>query len=223
MTKKKLEELLAKGAITQEEYDELIKTAKDDEPDDKPGNDPEPKGLTAEEIEKMIQSSVDRATNKLGNENKKLREQLEKLQKEKLSDEERAELERKERETDLADRERALREKENRLYAIKAIKKAGLDEGSDAALFDSLVDFMTAEDETAIDTRVDAFNKLFRAMVKQEVDKTFKQNGGTPGKGSEGGNANNPYSKEHFNLTEQMKLEIENPELAKKLKALATK
>ena len=221
MTKKKLEELLAKGAITQEEYDELIKTAKDDEPDDepddKPGNDPEPKALTAKEIEKMVQSAVDRATNKLGNENKKLREKL----KEKQTDEERAEEERKERENDLADRERALREKENRLYAIKAIKKAGLD--ADATLFETLVDFMTADDEDAIDDRVDAFNKLFRAMVKQEVDKTFKQNGGTPGKGSEGGNANNPYSKEYFNLTEQMKLEIENPELAKKLKALATK
>ena len=43
MKLKKLKELLASGAITQEEYDELAKTAQpDDDPADPP-NDPDPK------------------------------------------------------------------------------------------------------------------------------------------------------------------------------------
>ena len=40
------------------------------------------------DFEKLIQKAVDRATNKLGNENKKLREQLDAIKKEKLSEEE---------------------------------------------------------------------------------------------------------------------------------------
>lgn len=216
MTKAKLDELLASGAISQEEYDELIKSVKEDDP---PADPPKDEPLDKDAIEKLIQSAVDRATNKLGNENKGLREQLEKLKKEKLTDEERAELERKQREDAIAERERALAEKENRLYAIKAVKKAGLDDGSDAAL--ELIDFVIGKDEKDTDARVEAFSKLFKAMVKQEVERTFKSKGGTPGKGSDGGTEKNPYSKDTFNLTEQMKLEAENPELAKKLQALA--
>lgn len=217
MTKAKLDELLASGAISQEEYDELIKSVKEDDP---PKDDPKDDGkLDKAALEKMIQSAVDRATNKLGNENKGLKEELEKLKKEKLTDEERAELERKQKEDAIAERERALAEKENRLYAIKAVKKAGLDDGSDAAL--ELIDFVTGNSEQETDSRVEAFSKLFKAMVKQEVERTFKSKGGTPGKGSDGGTEKNPYSKDTFNLTEQMKLEAENPELAKKLQALA--
>ena len=135
---------------------------------------------TRTDIEKMIQSAVDRATNKLGNENKKLRTQLESLRKEKLSDEEVKNLELEEKAADIADREAKLKEKENRLFTIKAIKDAGLDDGSSNAL--ELVDFVMGENEEATLTRVKAFESLVKRFVAAEVDRTFKENGRNPEK-----------------------------------------
>ena len=43
------------------------------------------------------------------------------------------------------------------------------------------------------------------------------------GKGGAGGGKDNPWSKENWNLTKQMELEINDPELAKSLKASAGK
>ena len=90
-------------------------------------------------IEELIQKAVDRATNKLGNDNKKLRESLTKLQKEKLSADELKAIELQEKEADIADREAKLQEKINREFALKAIKDAGLDDGGSNSL--KLIDF----------------------------------------------------------------------------------
>lgn len=138
---------------------------------------------TAAEVEQMINRAVDRATNKLGNDNKKLRGDLEAEKRKNLSDKEVKELELQEKENALADRERALTEKENRLIAIKAIKEAGLDDGSDASL--AIVDFVMAEDEEGIRERVKAFNALVERIVKTKVDGVFKATGRTPGVGSD--------------------------------------
>lgn len=134
------------------------------------------------DFESLIQRAVDRATQKLGTENKKLRGQIDELKKANLSNEELKQLEIKEKEKEIAERERALQEKENRLVAIKAIKEIGLDDGSDASL--ALVDFVMADDEETIKARVKAFNELVRRFVKSEVDKTFRSNGRDVGKGS---------------------------------------
>ena len=147
------------------------------------GNSEGNKGNTQlEGLEALIQKAVDRATNKLGNENKALKKQLEDFQKAKLSDDELKQLEIKQKEEEIAERERKLTEQENRLYAIKAIKEVGLDDGSDMSL--ALVDFVMAEDETAIKERVKSFNALVERFVKAQVDKTFKSVGRTPGKGT---------------------------------------
>ena len=136
----------------------------------------------ASELESIIQRAVDRATNKLGNENKKLRGEIEELRKSKLSDEELKQLEMQEKEKEIAERERQLLDKENRLLAIKAIKEIGLDDGSDASL--ALVDFVMGEDEAAIKERVKVFDALVKRIVKAQVDNVFKTNGRTPGTGS---------------------------------------
>lgn len=216
-----LKALLDAGNITKEQFLAMAKAidpnyTEDPEPTDPEPADPEPGNEP--DIEKLVQKAVDRATNKLGNENKKLRQQLEALKKSKLTDAEAAELERQEREEALAERERALQEKENRLYAIKAIKKAGLDDGSDNAL--ELIDFVLGADETAIDEKVKAFGALVKKFVKAEVDKTFKQHGRNPEQGS-GAGEKNPWAKETYNITQQMLIENTNPELAKQLKAAA--
>lgn len=221
MDLEQLKKLLAEGKITQEVFDELSKKLKDDD-DNKKDDDDKKKDddkKDDDDLERKIQSIVDRATNKLGNENKNLREQLEKLKKEKMSDDERKQYELTEKEKEIQERENELKAKENRLYAIKAIKKAGLDDGSDTSL--ELVDFVLGEDEQTIDARVKAFNSLVKKVVKAEIEKVFKENGGEPPKGGKNENIENPYKKETFNLTKQMELELKDPELAKRLQAQA--
>lgn len=217
MTIDELKKMLEDGKITKEQFKAMALAI---DPDYKEDPDPEDKGKKKEpDIEKMIQQAVDRATNRLGNDNKKLREELEAIKKEKLTAEERAELEKKqEREQFEQERAEFLVEK-NKMYAIKAIKAAGLDDGSDASL--ELVDFVLGADEKAIDARVKAFGELVKKFVAAEVDKTFKDSGRNPGKGSSGGKEDNPYMKETYNLTKQMELEATDPEKAKRLQAAA--
>lgn len=225
----KLKKLLEAGTITQEEYDEMAKSAEDDtagDPpedkptDDPPEDDPEGDGLEAK-ISKAVQAAVDRATNKLGNENKKLKAQLETERKKNLSADELKQVELQEKEQELAQKEQEIREKENRMYAIKALKKAELDDGSEETL--DLVEFVLSEDETSIDLKVKALQKFAQRVAKNTTDGIYKANGRTPGKGNAGGGTDNPWGKESWNLTKQMELEISNPELAKTLKASAGK
>lgn len=217
MTLEELKKQLEEGKLTQEQFDEMVRILglePGPNPDPDPDPQPEPDGL-----DKIIEKAVDRATNKLGNENKTLREKLEKLKRTKLSAEEIAEEERREKETALAEREMAVRTAENRMLALKQIKKSGLDSGDETAI--QIVDLVMDEDEEAISENVSALKKLVDSLVSAGVDKAFKSTGRVPGKGKSGGTQNNPFSKDTYNLTEQMRLLQENPELAEQLKAEA--
>ena len=219
MSLEELKALLASGAITQAQFEAMCKQFGYEVQDDKK-DDPEDKKDDAEKLlEKKIQQAVDRATNKLGNDNKALREELEKLRKEKLTAAELKALEDEEKEKNLADREAAVKAAENKLYAVKAIKKAGLDDGSETAL--DILALVQAGDTESIDSNIKALKALVDKLVKAEVEKTFKQNGRSPEKGAGGGSDNNPYAANTFNLSKQMELELTNPELAKQLKAAA--
>lgn len=220
MDLKKLKQMLENGEITQEQYTAMAAALGFEESDPKPdgGSEPDPED---EHIQRLVQQAVDRATNKLGNDNKALREQLENLKREKLSDEERRKLEEEEREKALLEREAAVKDSENKMYAIKAIKKAGLDDGSETAL--DILDMVKGADEESTDANIKALKALIDKLVKAEVDKVFKANGRSPENGASGsgGNGDNPYLAESFNFTKQMELENSNPELAKKYKAAA--
>ncbi len=229
VTLKKLKELLASGAITKEEYDELAKNAK---PEDKPADpeadpgsdskdDPDGKEDEEKKLERLIQAAVDRATNRLGNENKQLKEQLSSERKKNLSAEELKKVELQEKEAQLVDKEKEIREKENRMYAVKALKKAQLDDGSEDTL--ELVEFVLGEDEAAIDTKVKALQKFAKRIAQNTTDEIYHKNGREPGRGSSSEAKDNPWDKDSWNLTQQMELEINKPELAKALKASARK
>lgn len=215
-----LKALLEAGTITKEQFAAMAKAidpnyteeepAPEQEPETEPENEPD--------LEKMIQRAVDRATHKIGNDNKRLRQQIETLKKNHLTEAQAAELDRQEREDALAEREKALQDEKNRWYAMKAIKKAGLDDGGDDSL--ALVEFVLGNDEADIDNRVKAFGSLVKKLVKAEVDKTFRQHGRNPEQGA-GAGEKNPWLKENWNITAQMNLELTNPELAKQLKAAA--
>lgn len=217
MTLEELKKQLEEGKLTQEQFDEMVRIL-GLEPGPKPDPDPDPQP-EPDDLDKIIEKAVDRATNKLGNENKALREKLEKLKRTKLSAEEIAEEERREKETALAEREMAVRTAENRMLALKQIKKSGLDSGDETAI--QIVDLVMDEDEEAISENVSALKKLVDSLVSAEVDKAFKSTGRVPGKGKSGGTQNNPFNKDTYNLTEQMRLLQENPELAEQLKAEA--
>lgn len=223
MTLEKLKALLEAGSITQEEFDEMAKNVKEPEPtpDPEPSTDDDPKQepIDYDKLDKIIQSRVDKQMAAERKKNADLEKKLKNLQQAKLTDEELKNIEIEEKEKAIAEREKAITEKENKLIAVKAIKEAGLDDGSDTAL--SLVDFVMGEDENEIKTKVKAFKELFDKAVTAEVNKRFKENGYTPKKGENLNGGVNPYTREQFNLTKQMELENTNPELAAQLKAAA--
>ena len=227
MNFEELKALLKSGAITQAQFQAMcekfgFEPEVEDEPDHRGNNkdnsqDKNEPDETEKLLEKKIQQAVDRATNKLGNEKKALREELEKLRKEKLSAAELKALEDEEKEKALAEREAAVKAAENKFYAVKAIKAAGLDDGSETAL--DILTLVNGADEATIEANIKALKTLVDKLVKAEVKKIFKDNGRTIEKGIQSGGEENPYASKSFNLTKQMELERTNPELAKKLKA----
>lgn len=234
MSKKKLKELLDKGEITQEEYDAMLPTAKDDDtapeqdpkPDDSTQNQgpkPDESGtehLEPEEVERRAKALADKATAKLGKEKADLQKELDRIKREHMSADERAKADMEQKKQELNQKEQELHNEEMSMYAIKAIKKAGLDDGDEDSI--QLVDFVIGDDEQAIDCHVKAFKGYVDKVVAKEVDKRFKAAGRNPGKGSSTVPAkDNPYTKEGFNLTKQMELETSDPDKAKTLKEAA--
>lgn len=224
MTKEKLQSLLDSGAITQEEYDEMIKNVVDPEPttDPEPTPDPEPKAepaIDAETIKRLVQAQVDRLMAAERKEKAELKRQLENEKKANLSAEELKNYEIEEREKTIAAREKELNDRLNREFAQKELREVGLDDGSQSAF--ALADFVVGEDEEEIKSKVKTLKEVIDKLVAAEVNKRFKENGRTPKQGTNLNGGKNPYKAETYNLTEQMNLEITNPELAKKLQAEA--
>lgn len=138
----------------------------------------EAKSYTTEELERMIQREADRRNAKSGKEVADLRKELDKLKRSQMDAEEVRKLELQDKEAELATREQALKDSENRLAAIKAIKKAGLDDGGDTSL--ELVNFVMADTPEQIEANVKAFGALVQKFVKVEVDKLYAKAADTP-------------------------------------------
>ncbi|MCD8091041.1 MAG: DUF4355 domain-containing protein, partial [Clostridiales bacterium] len=143
---------------------------------DKGNNDPN--------IEKLIELRFQKAMAEEKKKSAALNRELEKMKKEKMTADELKKYEDEQRNTQLAEREKAITEKENRYYAVGAIKKAGLDDGSDTAL--KIVDLVMAEDTKGIDGKVSALNELVNKLVDAKVDAKFKAAGRSPNGGAGG-------------------------------------
>lgn len=160
---------------------------KTDPPDKGGKGDDKGKDKGSEKLQKYIQSVVDKALADERKAHAETKKALAALQKEKLSDDELAEVARKNHEKELADREKAITDKENRYFAITAIKEAGLDDGSDKAL--ALVDLVvTGNDDTeeTIKAKVKAVGDYISAVVAAKVDERFKNNGRNPNGSDDG-------------------------------------
>lgn len=161
-----------------EETTQVAETTAETTPTETQQTETKESPLTLEDVNKLIQSGIDKGTAELGKKIANLQKENDKLKKQNLSAEEVKKLEMSEKEKELADKERSLLDRENRLFAIKAIKEIGLDDGSDKAL--SLVEFVMADEEDKITERVKAFNDLVQSFVTAQVDEKFRAIGRTP-------------------------------------------
>lgn len=161
----------------------------------------EPKNDDAD-IAKRVQAGVDKQTAELGKKIAALQKELDKQKKAAMSAEEASQYDLAQKEKELAEREQMLLDKENRLLAIKAIKAAGLDDGSDMSL--ELVDFVMANDEEAINNKVKAFSALVKKFVSAEVDKTFKKNGRNPNGGAGSAASDDDGKKDSNSVAERL-------------------
>ncbi len=131
-----------------------------------------------ETVKELIKNAITEATRGLIADNNTLKEQIKELSRKGLKPEQIAELEKKDREDAQNKREAEITERENRFYALTAIKEAGLDDGGKTAL--ELINLVMGKDQNEIDSKVKTLNSLVKNMVKTEVDKTFKDNGRAP-------------------------------------------
>lgn len=219
MDLEKLKQMLETGVITQAQYEELTKETPQSQEPEQPPEQPKQE-LSKPDISKLIQAEVEKSLSTQMEENKRLSSQLETLKKEKLTAAERQQLERQEKERQLKEREKAVKESENRLYAVKAVKAAGLDEPEDTDL--DILDFVMGENPKEIDSRVQKFKSYLEQRDKRRVEREYKAAGREPQSGlASKGTAKNPYMPETWNLTEQNKLELTNPTEATRLQSLA--
>ena len=216
MKKTKLDELLKSGAVTEEDYKELLPTCEDDtgEPD---GGEPNPEdplaGLdekTRAAVEKMLQSEDSKR------QYEELKAALEELKKAKLTEDERKELERKEAADKLAAQQKEFAEMKNRYLAAQELKAAGLD------IADDIVSLVLGADEDDTKARVKSFADLIDKLVADKVKARFQNGGGEPSKGGSAVDAKgNPWAKGNINYSRQMEILATDPERAKALMAAA--
>lgn len=109
------------------------------------------------------------------------------------------------------ERKSRVREGQDGKFAVEVLDSNGI-----ARIKDASGALMSIEDLVVEMRGTETFGKAFT-------------NGGTsggggearPGSGGTGGGTKNPWTKDHFNLTEQFKIEKSNPQLAKRLQAEA--
>ncbi|CZQ83895.1 Hypothetical protein Tpal_500 [Trichococcus palustris] len=180
--------------------------------DPAPPTDPKPpaKMYTQEEVEKMMKDRVAR-------EKKAAEEALEEAKKlAKMNEDEKAKYE-----LEKLQRELAEYKKKDAFNGLSKEASKMLSEHNIHA-DDELLAFVVKGDAEATKLAVDSFVALVNTKISDGVKQALS---GTPPKASitTAGGAKNPFSKEHFNLTEQGRLKKEDPERYKILKALAGK
>lgn len=177
-----------------------------------------------EQEEKKLQSEVDKVRGKYSQalrekdeELKKKDEMIKKLREEYMSKEELKKLEMAEKEKELEERQRAYEEERNKNLArdLLSQKQLGL-------VADKAYKLVMGKNEAAIKDKVEILSEVLDAVKDMTVEEAFKRNGRQVIKTTGNGlMSNNPWAKNSFNLTEQMRLQIEEPERAKNLMAQA--
>lgn len=142
----------------------------------------EEKDKVSDDFDRLLQARLDKAMAEERKKNAALSKEIEKMKREKMTADELKKYDDEKRANDLAEREKTIAEKENRYYAITALKKAGLDDGSETAL--ELADLVMGADTDETDTRIATLNKLVTKMVDSKVNERFKSFGRVPNGGN---------------------------------------
>ena len=175
----KLKKLFESGQLTEEEMTEAAGKLEEDKGTDGRENQKEedkaPDKELPGDLEVLIQNAVNKAIGKLGDENKKLQGELEKVRREHMSEDEIKKLEYDERIKELQEKEAEIRGQQLKMYAISAMKKSGLENGDEDDL--KMLDYLMAEDETGIDQRTADFKALMERRVGANVERRFKDSG----------------------------------------------
>ncbi len=85
------------------------------------------------------------------------------------------------------------------------------------------IELILGKDEETTDTKIALLEEILQPLVDEKVMERLGTSSYEPPAGGGAPKIKNPWAKETFNLTEQAKILRENPELAKKLKAMAGK
>lgn len=127
-----------------------------------------------------------------------IQEELQKLRAEHLSQEEQTRLELTQRETEIANREAALRDRENRLHAVQSLESAGLCGGGITTA--DLMPFVMDSTSAGIDSKVKALSALLEKRAKAETERIYQGAGRQPhqvhNEDSGGGNPASLFGKE---------------------------
>lgn len=143
--------------------------------------------LTMEAIEKLVQSRVDKNTAELGKKIASLQKENESLKKDKMTAEQLKQYEDEQTAKQLAEREKAITDRENRYYALNNVLKANIGVSNEIA--DKVVSVILnpVNDNDGIDEKIKTLTEWANSIKSETVDKTFKANGRVPNGGGKSG------------------------------------
>ena len=197
------------GGDDQDEQD----TGDNQQQDDKQDKQDQDKPLTMEDVQRMFQSETDKVRTEYSRKLKEAQAELERLKAEKMTEEEKAKYEQEKLQKELQEKEQALLQRELNLLAVDLLTEAKMPL--------EFKEFVVGVDEEATKAKVATLKKLWTDALEKAVQERFKEKGRNPHEPSDANSVKNPWSKEHFNLTEQARLLRENPELAATLRQMA--
>ena len=130
------------------------------------------------DMDRLLQARLDKAMAEERKKTSLLQKELDKIKQEKMTAEELKKYDDEKKDKELAERERTILEKENRYYAIMALKKSGLDDGSEIAL--DLANIVMGSNNEETDSKIKTLSEVINKMVDNKVNERFKSFGRVP-------------------------------------------
>lgn len=162
MNVEQLKAKLEAGEITQEQYDQQVAELNNNKGIDEADSN---KGLSLEEVQKMIQSEVDKVRTKYVNEKKELEKKYDDLRQKDMSKEDLL----KEKETSLRDYELRLKKKELDFETVRHLEEQGLPT--------KLLPFLNGDDIEARKEQLASLTGLIDEFVTKKTEEKFKSQG----------------------------------------------
>ena len=156
----------------EEEPENQGSEGKDPKDGDEPSGTGEP--LTAEQVQKMIQSETDKVRTEYSKRLKDVEAEKKKIEDEKLSTEEKLKLEQERKEKALAEKEQELTTKELKLRSYDVMKEHKVPEELQEVLLAAV------SDEEELNSRGELIGKAFSEAVEKAVSERLKDYGRSP-------------------------------------------